>query len=76
MFCENSALKNFTKFTGKHLCKSLSHRCFPVNFVKFLGIIHKRRPSIREWGGLKGRAGFEQSGCLSVKGFLQGKDIN
>ena len=39
--------RNFTKFTGKHLCQSLSpatllkkrlwHRCFPVNFVKFLG---------------------------------------
>ena len=47
-------LRNFTKFTGKHLCQSLYfnkvaglktatllksrfwHRCFPVNFVKFL----------------------------------------
>ena len=48
-------LKNFTKFTGKHLCQSLFlskvaslrhatlllkksvwHRFFPVNFVKFL----------------------------------------
>ena len=47
-------LRNFTKFTGKHLCqrlffnkvaglrpatllkKSLWHRCFPVNFAKFL----------------------------------------
>ena len=47
-------LKNFTKFTGKHQCKSLffnkvaglrlatlfkkrlRHRCFPVNFRKFL----------------------------------------
>ena len=47
-------LKNFTKFTRKHLCQSLSfnkvaglrcaallkkrvwHKCFPVNFVKFL----------------------------------------
>ena len=28
--------KNFTKFTGKHLCKRLWYRCFPVNFVKFL----------------------------------------
>ena len=41
--------KNFTKFTGKHLCpsiffnkvaillkKRLWHRCFPVNFKKFL----------------------------------------
>ena len=46
--------RNFTKFTGKHLCQTLSfnklaglrpatsskkilwHRCFPVNFAKFL----------------------------------------
>ena len=46
--------RNFAKFTGKHLCKSLFfnkvaglksatllkknlwHRCFPVNFTKFL----------------------------------------
>ena len=36
-------LRNFTKFTGKHLCQSLffnkvagqRNRCFPVNFVKF-----------------------------------------
>ena len=48
---EIGVLKNFTKFTGKYLCQSLSfnnvaglrllakklwHRCFPVNFVKFL----------------------------------------
>ena len=50
----NGVLRNFTKFTGKHLCQSLSfnkvagvrpaillkkrlwHRCFPVNFAKFL----------------------------------------
>ena len=39
-------LENFTKFTGKHLCQSLRpatllkkrlwHRCFPLNFEKFL----------------------------------------
>ena len=37
-------LKIFAKFTGKHLCQSpatllkkrLWHRCFPVNYVKFL----------------------------------------
>ena len=40
-------LRNFTKFTGKHLCQSLffkkvvglrrlRYRCFPVNFAKFL----------------------------------------
>ena len=39
----NSVLRNFTKFTGKYLGLSatlfktrLWHRCFPVNFVKFL----------------------------------------
>ena len=40
-----SALRNFAKFTGKHLCqilfltlfkKRLWHRCIPLNFVKFL----------------------------------------
>ena len=54
VFCKNGVLKNFAKFTGKHLCqglffnkvaglrtatllkKRLWHRCFPVNFVKFL----------------------------------------
>ena len=53
-FVEKGVLRNFTKFTGKHLCQSLFfnkvaglrratllkkrlwHRCFPVNFVKFL----------------------------------------
>ena len=53
VFFKKGVLKNFTKFTGKHLCQSLFfnkvagrpatllkkrlwHRCFPVNFVKFL----------------------------------------
>ena len=54
MFCEKGVLRNFIKFTGKHLCQSLFfnkvaglrwatllknklwHRCFPVNFAKFL----------------------------------------
>ena len=54
VFCKKSVLRNFTKFTGKHLCQSLFfnkiaglspaallrkrlwHRCFPVNFAKFL----------------------------------------
>ena len=53
VFYEEGALKNFTRFTGKHLCQSLFfnktgsatllkkriwHRCFPVNFIKFLRI--------------------------------------
>ena len=55
-------LRNFAKFTGKHLCqrlflnkvaglrpatllkKSLWHRCFPVNFAKFLRIPFYRTP--------------------------------
>ena len=45
---KKGVLRNFTKFTGKHLCRSLFfnkvatllkkrlwHRCFPVNFAKF-----------------------------------------
>ena len=43
MFCKNGVLRHLTKLTGKHLCQSLFfnkeklwHRCFPVNFVKFL----------------------------------------
>ena len=52
VFYKKAVLGNFTKFTGKHLCQSLSqqscrppatllknelwHRCFLVNFAKFL----------------------------------------
>ena len=44
VFYKKGALKNIAKFTGKHLCQSLflhnipglRHRCFPVNFAKFL----------------------------------------
>ena len=51
VFCKKGAdvLKNFAKFTGKHLCQSffltellawvLWQRFFPVNFAKFLRII-------------------------------------
>ena len=48
---KKGVLRNFAKFTGKHLCqrlcfnrpatllkKSLCHRCFPVNFAKLLRI--------------------------------------
>ena len=34
VLCRKGVLRNFTKFTGKHLCQW--HRCFTVNFVKFL----------------------------------------
>ena len=53
VFCKKGVLRNFAKFTGKHLFQSLFfnkvagrpvtllkkrlwHRCFPVNFTKFL----------------------------------------
>ena len=49
VFCKKEVLRNFAKFAGKHLCQSLFfnkvgtlfkkrlwHRCFPVNFGKFL----------------------------------------
>ena len=36
VFCNKGALRNFAKFTGKHLCQSLWRRCFLVNFAKFL----------------------------------------
>ena len=46
VFCKKGVLRNFTKFTGKHLCQSLSlrpatlwkrrlwHRCFPAKFCE------------------------------------------
>ena len=46
VFCKKVVLKNFAKFTGRHLCQSfrpatllkkrLQHRCFPVNSAIFL----------------------------------------
>ena len=54
VFCKKGVLRNFAKFTGKELCRSLFfnkvagltpatllrkrlwHRCFPVNFARFL----------------------------------------
>ena len=47
MFCRKGVLNTFAKLTGKHLCQSLFfnkvllkkrlwHRCFLVNFSKFL----------------------------------------
>ena len=51
VFCWKHVFKNFKKFAGNHLClslfliklrsatlfkKRLWHRCFPVNFAKFL----------------------------------------
>ena len=63
VFCKNGVLKNFSKFTGKHLCQRLFfnqvagwsaatllkkgfwHRCFPVNFAKFLRTPFLQNPS-------------------------------
>ena len=54
---KKGVLKNFTKFTGKHLCrasglqlyfkKRLWHRCFPANFVKFLRTLFLQNTSGR-----------------------------
>ena len=37
---KKGVLRNFARFTGRHLCQSLFlnswQRCFPVNFAKFL----------------------------------------
>ena len=39
--------RNFAKFTRKHLCQSLWHRCFPVNFAKYLRTLFLQNTS--EW---------------------------
>ena len=45
---KNRVLRNFAKFTGKHLCqKRRRHRYFPVNFAKFLRIIFLQNTSGR-----------------------------
>ena len=51
VFCKKAVIRNVAKLIGKHLChilffnkvsfllkKRLWHRCFPVNFAKFLRI--------------------------------------
>ena len=79
VFYKKGVLRNFTKFTGKHLCQSLSfnkvadlrpatllkkrlwHRCFPVNFVKFL-----RTPFLQNTAGRL----LLKCKCLSVTRFF------
>ena len=84
VFCKKGVLRNFAKFTGKHLCQSLFfqwsckkllkkkpwHRCFPVNFAKFL-----RTPFVKEqlrWlllqviGGLVGIIDYFASNVFRV----------
>ena len=54
---KKGVLRNFAKFTGKHLCQSFFfnkvaglrhrwHRCFPVNFVKFPTTLFYRTPPV------------------------------
>ena len=65
--CKKGALKNFAKFTGKHLCrisflkKRLWHSCFPVNFAKFL-----RPPFFKEHFWWLLYSNFETS-CWNLK---------
>ena len=33
---KEGVLRNFAKVTGKHMCQSLWHWCFPMDFAKFL----------------------------------------
>ena len=53
VFCKKRCSQNFRKNTGKHLCQSLPatslkkrpwHRCFLVNFAKFLKTLFYRTP--------------------------------
>ena len=37
--------RNFTKFTGKHVCQRLWHTCFPVNLAKFLRTLFSQNTS-------------------------------
>ena len=69
VFCKRGVLGNFAKFIGKHLCQSLSfnkvatllkerlwHRCFPVNFAKFLRI-----PFLQKTSGVLQKTSDHQS---------------
>ena len=46
VFCKQGFLRNFEKFTGKHLRQSIWHRYFPVNFVKFYDHLFYRTPLV------------------------------
>ena len=37
--------RNFTRFTGKHVCQRLWHTCFPVNLAKFLRTLFSQNTS-------------------------------
>ena len=47
MFCKKGILKNFTKFSGKHLCQR-----FPVNFANFEDYLLYRAPPIAAFTGI------------------------
>ena len=83
VFCKKGLLKNFAKFTGKHLCQNLFfnkvadlrpatlfkkrfwHRCFPVNFAKFLRNTNFYRTPLDNCFWLKNH---ETSSILTRKG--------
>ena len=63
VFYKNIVTKNVAKFTENHLCQSLAslrattllkkrlwHRCFPVNFVKFLRTPFYRTAPVAAFG--------------------------
>ena len=67
VFCKKSVLRNFTKFTKKHLFllkKRPQHRCFPVNFAKFL-----RTPFLQNTSGRLLFAVFTRSGQIIFRIF-------
>ena len=86
---KNGVLRNFAKFTGKHMChrlffnkvaslrpatllrKSLWHRCFPVNFAKFLSTPFLQNTSWR----LLLKKQEESFGCKSGQLKKGSKDI-
>ena len=41
VFYKKGVLKNFLKFTGKHLCQSLFIKKFPAKTCKLFGILKK-----------------------------------
>ena len=40
VFCQKSVLKNFAKFTEKHLCQNVSARASACNFIKKETVVH------------------------------------
>ena len=69
---KKGVLKNFAKFTGKHLCLrpatllkiKLWHRCFPVNFAKF-----PRIPPVAAFLATTKRKNFIIP-CFKILGFM------